>query len=314
MDDQRLIGRLQAVAAREVWRHEALDFTPWLLSHADVLSLALGMDLELHVAEHPVGNFSLDLLGTADGAPVIVENQLAQSDHTHLGQILTYAGGTEPQTIVWLATSFRDEHRAAMDWLNRSTLEEIRFFAVEIGVVKIGASLPAPLFTVVVKPNDWGKSVKGGTTAEGVGLAYFSFWGQWLDLVHAQRPGWTKSQKPSKGSWMTLPAGHSDIWFTVAFTQLGVCNELYFGSSDPVVNATRFELALALRQELEAAFGSPLEFEGLDGKVSCRIRQYAPGKVTNESDWPSYLGFFLDGQTRLRNALASVGGVSVLTG
>lgn len=61
----------------------------------DVLSDLLGMDLLLEVAEHPVGNVSLDLLGrdANTGEVVIVENQLEQSDHLHLGQILTDAAG-----------------------------------------------------------------------------------------------------------------------------------------------------------------------------------------------------------------------------
>lgn len=57
------LGRLAPVPARDVWPHEALNFTPWLLANADVLSDLLGMDLDLQIAEHPVGDFSLDLLG-----------------------------------------------------------------------------------------------------------------------------------------------------------------------------------------------------------------------------------------------------------
>lgn len=57
------LGRLRPVLPRDVWAHEALNFTPWLLDNVDVLSDLLGMDLVLERAEHPVGGFSLDLLG-----------------------------------------------------------------------------------------------------------------------------------------------------------------------------------------------------------------------------------------------------------
>lgn len=162
MDDQGLIGRLQAVPAREVWRHEALDFTPWLLDNADVLSDVLGLDLELEAAEHAVGDFSLDLIGRdrLSGDLVIVENQLEQSDHTHLGQIMTYAGGTDAAHVVWVAPSFRAEHRRALEWLNERTDEGTRFFAVEVKVVRIGDSPYAPLLSLAVQPNDWGKQVR----------------------------------------------------------------------------------------------------------------------------------------------------------
>jgi hypothetical protein len=139
------------------------------------------MDLVLDVAEHPVGGFSLDLLGRdeATDSVVIVENQLEQSDHLHLGQILTYAAGTDPATIVWIATSFREEHRAAIDWLNERTDEDTRFFGIEIDVVRIGDSPPAPNFRLVAKPNDWGKQVKAAVTpgyASERSKTYREFW------------------------------------------------------------------------------------------------------------------------------------------
>lgn len=161
------LGRLEPVDPRTVWPHEAQHFTPWLLEHADVLSDVLGMDLELKAAEHRVGEFSLDLIGTdqASGERVIVENQLDQSDHAHLGQILTYAGGTDPTNVIWVATGFREEHRAALEWLNERTDERTRFFAVLLQTVRISGSPPAPLLTPVVRPNDWGKQVRATTTS-----------------------------------------------------------------------------------------------------------------------------------------------------
>jgi len=150
------LSRLAAVPARDIRKHEAHDFTLWLLENAEVLGEALGLDLELTEAERRVGGFALDLIGTdlATNTVVIVENQLEQTDHSHLGQLLTYAGGTDPSTIVWCAPAFREEHRAALDWLNEHTDEETRFFGVEIAAVRIDSSRPAPLFRVVAKPND----------------------------------------------------------------------------------------------------------------------------------------------------------------
>ena len=80
------LGRLTRVPPREVWPHEAHSFAPWLLNNVDVLSDLLGMELALEVTEHPVGGFSLDLLGRDEttGEVVIVENQLETSDHPWL--------------------------------------------------------------------------------------------------------------------------------------------------------------------------------------------------------------------------------------
>jgi hypothetical protein len=101
-----------------VWPHEAHDFTPWLLDNADALEATLGIEIELSAAEHPVGGFSLDLIGRdlTNDCVLMVENQLTGTDHGHLGQLLTYAAGTDAQTIVWMATAFREEHRQARSW------------------------------------------------------------------------------------------------------------------------------------------------------------------------------------------------------
>ena len=64
-----------------------------------------------------------------------------------------------PLTVVWLAERFRDEHRAALDWLNEITHEDSRFFGLEIELWQIGDSPAAPKFNIVSKPNDWSRSV-----------------------------------------------------------------------------------------------------------------------------------------------------------
>jgi hypothetical protein len=207
------LGRLTQVPVRDIWTHEAHDFTKWMLENADVLSDVLGMQLDLTAAEHRVGGFSLDLIGTDrdSGDVVIVENQLEQTDHGHLGQLLTYAGGTNPTTVVWCAPAFRDEHRAALDWLNERTDESTRFFGVEISAVQIDASRPAPLFRLVAQPNDWAKQVhtERSATLSPKAAAYQEFWSQMLERVHASYPGWTKSRRPSKESWMTMPSAQA---------------------------------------------------------------------------------------------------------
>jgi hypothetical protein len=155
------LGRLRPLDPRSVWPHEAHDFTPWLLENADALAEALGLDIELSAAEHPVGGFALDLVGRdmTNNCVLIVENQLSATDHGHLGQLLTYAAGTDARTVVWLAPTFREEHRQALDYLNGLGGENARFFGVEIGVVRIGNSDPAPLFKL--RAGGQGTAVRG---------------------------------------------------------------------------------------------------------------------------------------------------------
>ena len=156
--------RLEPVDLRGVWSDEAKNFTPWLADNLDVLETTLEIGLELEGVEETVGRFKADIIckDTDDPAArrVLIENQLEQTDHNHLGQLLTYAAGLEAVTIIWIAKKFQEEHRAAIDWLNEITGKGIFFFGLEIELWRIEDSPPAPKFNIVSKPNDWSKSIR----------------------------------------------------------------------------------------------------------------------------------------------------------
>jgi len=306
------LSRLRTMPIREVWRHEAYDFTQWLLRNADVLTDVLGMDLELTEAEHPVGGFSLDIIGreVGTGDVVIIENQLEATDHGHLGQLLTYAGGTDPTTIVWCAPSFRDEHRAALDWLNEHTDERTRFFGVEVSAVQIDDSRPAPLFRLVAQPNDWTKQVHTETNAvlSDRNSAYFAFWGELVARIRAAHPDWTRASSGAKQGWITLPYGVSSIWYGLVFSQNGPRVELYFGGPDAEANLAEYEDVAVHADYLDAAMGAPLSYDPLPGKKACRIHvdRGEPGDVLDPSSHEDLMGWFLETLERFRPATQEV--------
>lgn len=311
------LGRLAAVPAREVWPREAHDFTPWLLSNVDVLSDLLGMDLVLDVAEHPVGGFSLDLKGydEATNQTVIVENQLETSDHTHLGQILTYAAGTDPTTIVWVTTGFRPEHRAAIDWLNERTNEGTRFFAVEIGVVRIGDSAPAPAFKLVAQPNDWEKQVKSARTVGAGevterGRLYWDFWEQVRNRIQTAHPGWSRARTSTKASWYSMSLGTTGCVMEMSFTRIGLCAQIVFDASEADLNTTRFRTIRARQGDFEEALGWAPLWDEMPGRKSARITVKSDfPDVTDVESWPQMIDWLVEAQSRLREALDAVGGI-----
>lgn len=301
------LGKLEIVKVREVWPNEAHHFTPWMLENIEHLSEVLGMDINLSHKEEGVGDFWLDLIGTEEnsGDIVIIENQLERSDHSHLGQLLTYAAGTDATNIVWVAPEFREEHRAAVDWLNSRTNDKTRFFAVEIKVVKIGDSDFAPLFQVVAKPNGWQKAAKASASSDEAdspkSAKYFEFWERYLSEVKAKYPGWTNSNNPPKTNWISLKSGISAITFGVNFGSGGLKSELYFGDADPEVNKARYELLDQDRLAIEQEFGRSLIWQPLEGKKACRISEvYPEGDVFNDDDWDKYFEWVFDSQARMR--------------
>jgi hypothetical protein len=315
------LGRLSPVRARDVWPHEALDFTPWLLKNVDVLSELLGMELVLEAAEHPVGGFSLDLIGrdVTDDSVVIIENQLEQSDHGHLGQIITYAAGTNPGTIVWLADSFRPEHRAAIDWLNERTDEHTRFFGVQIQVVRIGNSEPAPNFRLVAQPNDWEKAVRtlSASTSGAVSerqTAYWDFWELFRTRVLTEHPSWTRSTGSTRSSWFGMSAGVRDVNWLAYFVTGRVSVQIEFVDSDPRVNLARLEMLQQHGEAIETHFGAVLSWEPREGQKGTRLAFYGElADVLDRDKWDEWIEWYIDVLHRLRAAIASVGGIPAET-
>ena len=160
-----ILGYLDHVDPATVWRNEPGEFLPWLATEENLRRLgdALGLDLIPLGREAPVGRFRADLVcrDRGTGAGVVIEAQLNTSDHSHLGQLLTYAEGFGADIVVWLGTRFHGEHHAVLGRINRSSDFRLRCFAVAIDLWKIGASLAAPQFTVLAAPRDWSGPAAG---------------------------------------------------------------------------------------------------------------------------------------------------------
>ena len=154
------MGRVREVPLSEVFENEPNDFTPWLYENLDLLGDALNLDLAPSEMEGAVGTLSVDIVAESDFGTVVIENQLGKTDHGHLGQLLSYAAGREAEILVWVAPTFKDEHRAAIDWLNRWTPEDIETYGVEVRAIRIGESPPAPEFRAVAFPNNWSRRVR----------------------------------------------------------------------------------------------------------------------------------------------------------
>ena len=157
------LGTLKEITdLRSVWSHEAHDFTPWLVQNISILGNEIGIDISIEETESSVGDFNVDIFATdADtGKKIIIENQLEETDHDHLGKLITYASGKSADLVIWLVKKARAEHRAAIEWLNNHTDEEVGFILCEIKVFQIGDSMPAPKFEIIEQPNNWVKEMK----------------------------------------------------------------------------------------------------------------------------------------------------------
>jgi len=218
MTDQPL-GRLERVDLRAIWVSEATSFTPWLArpENMAVLAETLNIELELEAQERAVGPFRADLLCKDVGTDrwVLIENQLERTDHTHLGQLLTYASGLEAVTIVWIAARFMEEHRSTLDWLNKITNESFRFFGLEVELWRIGSSPAAPKFNIVSKPNEWSLSVAQAARAiddaelSDTRVTQREYWAALNLVLDALDGPVSGARKAQAQSWMAYGIGRS---------------------------------------------------------------------------------------------------------
>ena len=282
------LARIERVDLREAWSNEAADFTPWLQKNIDRLGDALGMDLEVKEREASVGTFSLDLLAhEGSGRPVIIENQLGTTDHSHLGQILTYAAGYDASVIVWIAKEFRDEHRAALDFLNSRTGKDTEFFGVKVELWRIEGSRPAVNFDLVVTPNEWRKQAAvtpggGGTTERGE--KYRLFFQSLMDTLREEHQ-FTRARKAQPQGWYSFSSGTR--WFTYGanFGAHGrVWVELYIDSGEEEPNKRAFDRLEQEKELLESELEATLEWERLENRRASRISIRRPGSIDDSQE------------------------------
>jgi hypothetical protein len=310
------LGRLERVSLREAWKNEAGEFTPWLAKEENLALLGetLNLNLELEGTEKGVGPYSADIVcRDADSERVIlIENQLEKTDHSHLGQIFTYAAGVDAVIIVWIAKRFTDEHRAAVDWLNRISGSEFHFFGLEVELWKIGDSPVAPKFNIIAQPNDWAKavtaSIRGGSgELSDLRKSQLAFWTAFADWVDENSTLATRPPKPSPYCGYSI--GKTGIWMTGCITTWNseanknspeIRAELVIQTPDA---KERFEQLFQEKEAIEAEFGEPLHWDPGENSKRCRIYTRQDGDFADESLWPEQFPWLASQLEKLRDII-----------
>lgn len=300
------IGKLERVPLRQVWEHEAYDFTQWLQENIDVLNTALDLNLVNVDREQAAGSFSIDLVAEDEGGgTVIIENQLEKSNHDHLGKLITYLTGMGAKAAIWIVSDPRPEHVAAITWLNESS--SAAFYMVKVEAVRIGESPAAPLFTLIVGPSEEAKDV--GQTKKEIAERYGIRKRWWSTLIERS----AKINKlhahitPGEYSWIGASSGIRGLNLNYVVTQDDCAAELYIdrGKLAEAENKAIFDQLRAHEREINAAFGETLSWERLEEKRACRIRhtQGGGGYRTAEAQWPAIQDTIVKDMDRLEKAL-----------
>lgn len=292
------LSYLEPVELRDIWPNEATDFTPWLVEAENLArpGETLDMTLKLEGQESNVGNFRADILGrnAADGSRVLIENQLEQTDHKHLGQIVAYSSSPDIHTVIWIARQFRQEHLDALDHLNEVTNEKLRYFGIEVKVWQIENSAPAPYFEIVSKPKDWRRTLSrkpqraASKEPSETLLQLERFWAEWSDYMlqigkpfkYSQSGPWSHSNfDPERyGSEFCVDAYRINEKKEIGFV-------LYIGGQNAIAY---FHLLKEQQEEIEREFAEPLEWDkGSQHKGPGIFLRKTNTDLTDETDWPN---------------------------
>ena len=308
---KKTLGKLEKVELREVWERENSDFTPWLAGeeNINILGQKIGLDLEVEAQEKSVGKFKADILCKDINTDnwVLIENQLEKTNHGHLGQLLTYATGLDAVTIVWIAASFNEEHKATLEWLNKITDENYNFFGLEIELYKIEDSKIAPNFKIVCQPDNWSQSIsreakriEQGEVSE-TKLKQYKFWTELgKELQTAETP--LKLQKARPQHWTNLAVGKTGVRLAATFNtqEERVSAQLYI-----VRDKSMFKALENDKELIEKELGEKLSWQLLPEKAASRIALYrANSDIENNDDWKEMLRWLVEKLEKLRSVFS----------
>lgn len=292
------IGKLIEVDVRDLWKHEQYDFSNWLSKEENITLLddELGLTLTDINKEVFIGSYRCDLVAKDEitGELVIIENQLEAINHDHLGKIITYAAGLDSKTIVWIVKEAKEEHKAAIEWLNNNTSEEIGFFLIELHGYKIGNSLPAPMFKVIEKPNNFTKFSKQNYSDKELNQSQnerLIFWNEFNKiLIEKGKPFNVRKATTDFNYDIAIGISEAHLAINLINKENKIVLELYISD-----NKDLFDRMYNEKETIEEKLSMSLHWERMDGKKASRIKYDLAGlDFSNHSNYPLLMNESID--------------------
>ena len=300
------LGKLKEIDIRTVWAHEQYDFSKWLASEENIQELGntLGLSLTDVETEKFVGSYRCDIICKDEltGKAVLIENQLEQTDHDHLGKIITYASGLDASVIVWIVAEARQEHASAVEWLNKNTTDGVAFFLLEVHAYTIGASEPAPMFKIIEQPNDFVKTTKAlsanGEMSESQ-VYRLEFWNQFNEVI-AKKGKPFNPHKATTDHWYTVAVGSSQCHISIDLVNKEHKIRVGLWIAD---NKDLYDKLFERKADIEAEVGEKLDWDRLDGKKASVICLSIPGlNFKKQDNYPQLMDSAIEKVVTLRKA------------
>jgi hypothetical protein len=269
------LGKLEMMNIREQWKKEDEDFTPWLSreENLNMLGDEINLKLKLVKTEASVGKYSADIVAQTDNEEkteyVIIENQLEDANHDHLGKLITYGSGFDAKTLIWIFKDIDEEHRKAIDWLNENS--ELNVFAIKIELWKIDNSNPAPKFQIICSPNNWSELIKKAYEPKSftdTNLQQLEFWTNFNTYLENSDTR-LKIKKPQAQHWYDFSSGNAKVLIQciLSFKDNNIRCDIYISDDKDL-----FKKLLDKKIDIEKDLGFELEWQLLPDKKGSRLK------------------------------------------
>ena len=302
------IKKIESIQLHKHFKSESGDFTPWLADNLDYVSEAIHTKLVNPSTEQTSENFRVDILAEMeDGSGVVIENQFGDSNHDHLGKIITYRTAFDAKVAIWIVEKAKQEHVEAVNWLNE-TDNGCDFYLLELHLIRIGDSPLGPLFTIKSSPSkevrEKGEIKRKETRRHEM---RYKFWTEVLKVFKADKSLHAfKNSSPTKDSFISSGTGVGGVQWTLWVTKDIVRCELRIdkGKGAEEENLKILHKLKSDKELIESIYGAQLNWEELEGYRTTSIRTEFPGGYNNpEENWPEIIAEDLEKTKRFISAL-----------
>jgi len=303
-----MVTKLTPVKIRDIWKTEDKHFTPWLVENIELLNEEVGLNIRDPQTETKLVNFYVDIIGEDNEGKVIIENQFHNSDHDHLGKLITYLSNVqETKKAIWIVEEAKQEHIKAIEWLNQNS-SSCLFYLVKVQLFKVDDSVPAAKFDLISGPDEStiaiGKLKKEDSEREHKRL---KFWSLFLEKLKTKSNIYANIS-PKKYSWLGTSTGFRGLGYNCAVGKSIAEVGLYIdrGKDAQELNKNIFDQFYKNKDQIEKDFGTDLRWEDLPNARACRISKVSKlGGWYDEETWEKVHEDMIDKIIKLQKAFSS---------
>jgi hypothetical protein len=217
--------------------------------------------------------------------------------------------GLNTQRLILVAANFRKEVTSSVLWLMNF---KIRLQCFKVTPFALGEQLFLNVEQILPTKDTEDFAISLATKAqEEVEVqeslknrhqVRLKFWEQFIAASNQANPLFVGSS-PSKESWIGKGMGMTGVNLNVSVSNANCRVEIFFNRGSQDENKELFDFILKMKDKIESDFDSPLTWERMDEKITCRIKFQLDGvSYFNNEDWEKMNTFLIESAFKMEKA------------